>query len=144
LDNYKGSCLNLQNSRCRQTLYSSAILLWAVILALFPGFQAIAEDLIILPKPHLEETVSLEEALNRSQTVRNYSEKPLDISELSYVLWAAEGRRYDAVTSATRTYPSAGRVYPVRLYVLVANVEAIKPGVYQYVSADHALKLLKS
>ena len=71
---------------------------------------------------------------------------PLALSELSEVLWAAGGRRSDgadAASGATRTYPSAGSIYPVQIYVIVGAVTGAKPGISQYRPADHAMKVLK-
>jgi SagB-type dehydrogenase family enzyme len=47
------------------------------------------------------------------------------------------------VSSASKTYPSAFGIYPVRVYLLVGAVEGINPGIYQYVQAGHGLKMLK-
>ncbi|MCX7038409.1 MAG: SagB/ThcOx family dehydrogenase [Spirochaetes bacterium] len=114
------------------------------ILLLCAAGRAIAQDDIRLPNPEPRRAVSLEEALTRVRQVREYSRQPLLLDELSYVLWAATGGRYDAVSTASRSYPSAGAIYPTRVYVLAAGVEGVRPGCYEYVRGSHELWLLKS
>jgi hypothetical protein len=45
-----------------------------------------------LPRARRQDSVSLEEAFNRSRTGRTYSDQPLSLDELSAVLWAAAGK----------------------------------------------------
>jgi SagB-type dehydrogenase family enzyme len=122
------------------------ILLASVIcLVLLPAYIANSQEIIQLPKPQLQKAVTLEEAINKVRTDKIYTKKALRVADLSLMLWAAAGKRFyvDAVSSATRTYPSGFAIYSVRLYVLVGEVEGIKAGIYQYVPNDHALKLMK-
>ena len=44
------------------------------------------------------------------------------------------------------TYPSAGGLYPVDIYIFVKNgrVEGIDGGIYEYIPSSHALKLVSS
>jgi SagB-type dehydrogenase family enzyme len=107
--------------------------------ALYAGDKAIA-----LPKPKMHKNVSLEEAFNRTRTDRIYSEKPLTLAEISAVLWAAAGKRYDvatdAVTASTRTYPG---LYTTSFCLMAGAVEGIEPGIYKYNWSDHSLELVK-
>ena len=86
-----------------------------------------------LPKPRTEGPVSLEETLSRRRSVREFSSEPLSNSEISQLLWAAQG-----ITDfrGFRTAPSAGALYPLELYVLTAD------GVFHYDVQAHALKTL--
>jgi SagB-type dehydrogenase family enzyme len=56
---------------------------------------------------------------------------------LGQLLWAGQG-----ITdpSGKRTAPSAGVLYPLKLYAVVGNVEGIAAGVYEYDPASHTLK----
>jgi SagB-type dehydrogenase family enzyme len=123
-----------------------ALVIIVSLLVLLPEFLLAGDDLVVLPKPRKLKAVSLERAFNEARTNRAYPKTPLALSELSDVLWAAGGRqsdREDAVSGATRTYPSAGSIYPVQIYVVIGAVTGAKPGIYQYLMADHAMKLLK-
>ena len=115
------------------------------LVALFPVLVATAQSFFPLPRPRVPRVMSFEDVLNRIRTDRDYSPRPLRIVDLSYVLWAAGGGRFDAdaVNGASRTYPSAFEMYPVRLYLLVGAVEGFKPGIYQYLPVGHRLKRLK-
>ena len=118
---------------------------WALMLmSILPAALYATDKEIALPKPGIHKDVSIEEAFDRSRTERTFSEKPLTLAETSAVLWAAAGKRYDAVTEATRTYPSAHAYYPIAFYVVVGAVKGMEPGIYRYVWNDHSLKLMKS
>jgi len=119
-----------------------AVACWVLI----PTLLATSQDVLTLPKPPSRNTIGFEEVLNKIQTDRAYSSRPISLSDFSYVLWSAAGNRFntDAVSGASKTYPSALGIYPVRIYVLVGNVEGVKPGIYLYLSSEHGLKLLKA
>ena len=92
--------------------------------------------IVTLPEPRLESEVSLEEALLKRRSVREYSNEPLTLVEVAQLLWAAQG-----ITSewGGRTAPSAGALYPLEVYVAVGNVDGLAPGVYKYRPQTHEL-----
>jgi len=94
---------------------------------------------IKLPAPNLKGTMSVEEALFRRRSVREYSDQPLSLQEVSQILWAAQG-----VTSSRgfRTAPSAGATYPMELYLAASRVTHLSAGLYQYQPERHSLKPL--
>ena len=91
---------------------------------------------IILPEPRYESKVSVEEALLKRRSVRNYTGEALTLPEVAQLLWAAQG-----ITdpSGKRTAPSAGALYPLQLYVVVGSVEDVATGVYKYEPHQHEL-----
>jgi SagB-type dehydrogenase family enzyme len=91
---------------------------------------------IKLPQPDRLGELPLEEALARRRSVRSYSRTPLALSEISQLLWAAQG-----ITSkeGDRTAPSAGALYPLELYVVAGKVEELPQGVYKYRPHKHDL-----
>jgi len=95
------------------------------------------EEPIRLGAPGFTAAPSVEKALRQRRSVREYSGKPLTLEELSQLLWAAQG-----VTGrgGERTAPSAGALYPLQLYLAVGDAPPLKPGVYAYRPADHALE----
>lgn len=89
--------------------------------------------------------VSVEEALQKRRSRRNYLDKGLPEAFLSQILWAAYGitkpeRAYPSMRGGYRTSPSAGALYPLEIYVLAGRVEGIAPGVYRYHSLTHSLE----
>lgn len=97
---------------------------------------------IKLPEPRLDSAISLETALCKRRSVREFTDAPLELSQLSQLAWAAQG-----VTGpeAHRTAPSAGGLYALDLYVITANVNGLPAGIYKYDPITHALvSLLKS
>lgn len=86
-----------------------------------------------LPAPRLEGDVSLEETIASRRSVREFTDEPLSLEEISQLLWAAQG-----ITDprGLRSAPSAGALYPLELYVAVVE------GVYHYQTPAHALQVV--
>jgi hypothetical protein len=65
-----------------------------------------------LPEPRLSSDVSLEEAIARRESVREFAPQLLRVRELSQLLWAGHGitRGWGACST-----PSAGALYPLDL-----------------------------
>ncbi|AEC51694.1 NADH oxidase (noxc) [Pyrococcus sp. NA2] len=97
--------------------------------------------IIKLPEPKLKGEMSVEEAIAKRRSIRNYRNEPLTLEELSQLLWAAQG-----ITESEhkfRAAPSAGATYPFEIYVVVGNVENLPPGIYHYDPFTHSIKLVK-
>ncbi|ASJ07279.1 SagB/ThcOx family dehydrogenase [Thermococcus pacificus] len=92
-----------------------------------------------LPEPRTQGEMSLEEAIYRRRSIRGYTTEPLTIEELSQLLWAA----YGINAWGKRTSPSAGARYPFEVYVVVGNVEGLRPGLCHYDGKNHVLKLIR-
>lgn len=122
-------------------LRASAALLVAAMLLLAPGCgkedaqvktaAAKPGQIILLPPPQRKGTMSLEEALARRQSVREFAATALTEAELGQLLWAAQGISHG---SNLRTAPSAGALYPLEVYVATAG------GLFHYDPARHALE----
>jgi len=97
--------------------------------------------IIKLPEPAHKGSVSLEEAINRRHSVREFRKEELTLNEVSQLLWACAGRTFDSVTGATRTYPSAGGLYPLEMYLAAGDVDGLAAGIYHYLAGEHALTL---
>ena len=107
-----------------------------------PGPRDMRNDeppLIALPEPSQDGDLSVEAALARRRSVRDYADEPLGLAEIGQLLWAAQG-----ITDRCgfRTAPSAGALYPVELYVVVGESGALPAGVYRYSAAGHGLTLV--
>ena len=97
-------------------------------------------DVIKLPQPILKGEISLEEALYKRRSVRQYSDEPLLLTAVSQLLWSAQG--ITDKTNGLRTAPSAGALYPLEVYLVVGNVIDLKAGVYKYRPNGHKLALI--
>jgi len=82
----------------------------------------------VLPAPQLKGTLTLEEALAKRRSVREFSDTPLTLAELGQLLWAAQGMTHPA---GLRTAPSAGALYPLEVYAVT------REGVYHYQPQGH-------
>jgi len=111
--------------------------------------SSMKQSVIKLPSPHLSGKVSLEEAISRRRSVRRYRREPLDLGQLGQLLWAAQG-----LTGAgpVRAAPSAGRTYPLEIFVVVGErsivvrepkqgAQEIESGIYHYEADSHSLGL---
>jgi len=97
--------------------------------------------MLLLPEPRIYRDVSLEEAILKRRSIREYSEEPLRLEDLSQILWAAQG-----ITEPNRMFraaPSAGATYPLEIYVVVKEVVDLEPGIYRYIPANHSLQVIK-
>jgi len=96
--------------------------------------------IIVLPEPVYDSDISFEETLLNRRSARSYSEEPITLQQLSQLLWAGQG-----ITDPTgkRTAPSAGALYPLKVYVVIGNVEGLGPGVYEYEPETHTIIKIK-
>ncbi|HVN76924.1 MAG TPA: nitroreductase family protein [Thermoanaerobaculaceae bacterium] len=85
---------------------------------------------IELPKPKLDNSTTLVQALKARRTGREFSTAPLPIQTLSDLLWAAFGVNRD---DGRRTAPSAHNWQEIDIYV------ALPQGVYVFDGKAHAL-----
>ena len=93
------------------------------------------------PKDIKVNPVDLSDAITSRVSVRAYSETPLSLDELSYVLWSTQGVKEVTKRPATlRTVPSAGARHCFEAYVLVNRVDGLKPGLYRFLAIDHKLQ----
>jgi SagB-type dehydrogenase family enzyme len=95
---------------------------------------------ITLPDPVFKSNTSVEEALLKRRSVRRYKDDPLEIKEISQLLWAAQG--ITSESGGARTAPSAGALYPLELYLVGGNINNLSPGIYLYHPLGHTLSLV--
>jgi len=89
--------------------------------------------------PRISGSVSVEEALARRRSIREYADEPLTIDQVMQLLWAAQG-----ITNADygfRTAPSAGGTYPLEIYLVTrpSGVVGLESGIYRYEPTNHTL-----
>jgi SagB-type dehydrogenase family enzyme len=83
------------------------------------------------------------ETIKGRRSIRNFADGAIHQTELSQLLWAAQGITQLKMGYGLRGAPSAGALYPVETYFSVQNVEDVEPGIYHYLPHEHALELLK-
>jgi SagB-type dehydrogenase family enzyme len=114
------------------------LLLFSITLCVMSVVHS--SDTITLPAPRLESDFSVEQAIHNRRSVREFSDKPLSLAEVSQLLWSAQGTTDD---KGLRSAPSAGALYPLMLYLVAGNVTDLKPGIYQYSPDGHKLLRIK-
>lgn len=96
---------------------------------------------IYLPPPSQQGVMSLEEAIARRRSVRDFTPESISQSQLSQILWAAQG--ITGTSFRLRSVPSAGATYPLETFVICGKngIEDIDEGIYRYNIDNHSLTL---
>lgn len=82
---------------------------------------------------------------NNRRSRRNYTDKPITLEELSFLLWATQGVQkiipaYKKTGRITlRPVPSAGGRHTYETYLAVNNVTGLEKGIYTYLPLEHKL-----
>lgn len=86
------------------------------------------------------EPTDLVKAIENRRSVRNYSEQPLRLDELSFLLWCTQGVKKVVNELATlRTAPSAGARHAFETYLLANRVQGLHPGLYRFLAVKQKL-----
>jgi SagB-type dehydrogenase family enzyme len=97
-------------------------------------------DLVADPNWQHVGSVELASAIRRRRSHRSFSDRPLSLEELSFLLWATQGLRERlGAGTALRTVPSAGARHALETYLCVLNVTGLEPGFYRYLPLEHQL-----
>ena len=115
---------------------------------------------LVAPEELTVGQIPLIKALRQRRSRREYSQAALNLEELSFLLWAAQGIDLEAtqefrewlagsvgipvddIPTLLRTVPSGGACHPFENYLLVNRVEGLQPGVYRYLAVEHKLLFL--
>ena len=88
--------------------------------------------------------LDLRTAIENRRSARAYSEVPLTLDELSWLLWATQGvQKTGFAMGSRRTYrtvPSAGARHPLETYLVLRAVSGVPAGIYRFLALDHALQ----
>jgi SagB-type dehydrogenase family enzyme len=87
-------------------------------MADLPPVPNSSAGVIKLPEPRQEGRTSVEAALRRRRSVREFKREALTLAEVSQLLWATQG-----ITDPERkrTAPSAGALYPLEVLLVVGT-----------------------
>ncbi|MCS7117496.1 MAG: SagB/ThcOx family dehydrogenase [Thaumarchaeota archaeon] len=99
---------------------------------------------VLLPKPRTNGPLSVEQAILRRRSRREYTKEPLKLSDVGQLLWSAQGVTAPHLWTGLRTAPSAGGLYPLETYLVVrpGGVEDLEAGIYRYDPHLHELNLV--
>lgn len=106
------------------------ILISCLLLA---GFTLQAQD-IILPAPQKTGGEPLMEVLAARKSARQFADRALPMSELSNLLWAADGINRE---DGRRTAPTARNMQQIDIYIFIPE------GIYLYDHTRHQLKQVR-
>jgi SagB-type dehydrogenase family enzyme len=104
----------------------------------YPDVQALA-----LPRAQPRAGMTVEDAIARRRSVRDYANGALTLDDLARLLHHSVGITDTRWGSALRAAPSAGAQYPLETYAIVHSVEEMIAGVYHYNVRDHSLEPLR-
>jgi len=106
------------------------------------------EDAVLIdlvgPKDFKVGSIPLIDAIANRASQRVFTDEPLTLEELSFLLWSTQGvREVDKNKVWTkRAVPSGGGRQPFETYLLVNLVDGLKRGVYRYLPIEHKLILV--
>lgn len=93
-------------------------------------------------------TESLDELLEKRETCRNFdchkSITKYTLSKIMHRVWRVK-KRYvleNGLEIVHKTSPAGGGIHATEAYLLIRNVDDIKPGIYHYIPTRHALEML--
>jgi SagB-type dehydrogenase family enzyme len=90
---------------------------------------------MVLPTPRQQGEMSLEEAIANRRSVREFRDERLSWDQVSQLMWAAQGL---TDSRGLRAAPSAGALYPLEIYVALAE------GAYHYQPEGHVVEMVTS
>lgn len=85
----------------------------------------------------------LRDAMAARESHRKFSEEPLSLRELGFLLWSTQGlKRVIREGVAKRVVPSAGSRHAFESHIFARRVEGLEPGHYRYQPVEHELRFL--
>ncbi len=98
------------------------------------------QSIIMLPTP-IKSGISIETAIGFQNPETEFAQTTISLSELSGVLFAAQG--IINTQTSERAAPSPSGMHPIRIYVVPNRVEGASCGIYLYEPQGHKLVLVK-
>ena len=82
--------------------------------------------------------------INSRKSHRVYTDEPITLTQLSYLLWCTQGvKSVRGKSYATlRTVPGGGARHPFECYMAIRRVEGLEPGLYHYLPMTHQIEYL--
>ncbi|HWA51792.1 MAG TPA: SagB/ThcOx family dehydrogenase [Patescibacteria group bacterium] len=133
--------IKIKNFSKTKTSYSAWPEQWKkVYYKAYPKFPQ-----VLLPDP-ARARWSLDDALIKRKSQREFTKKDIKIQDLSTLLYFSSGLKELLFKGSgeRRFYPSAGARYPLEIYPVIFNAESIKPAIYHYHVKSHSLEEIYS
>jgi SagB-type dehydrogenase family enzyme len=93
------------------------------------------------PRSLVLPSMDLRTAMERRRTVREYSNDPLSMEELSYLLWCTQGvQAITAEGKTQRNVPSSGGMHAFETYLLARSVAGLEQGIYRFLALEHRIQ----
>jgi SagB-type dehydrogenase family enzyme len=111
----------------------------------WPGFFKRVEctSVVRLPQPLDRAGVDVLEAIRRRRSRRSFAGRAVSLEAVSTLLYHAVGVTGWDGGWPLRSYPSAGGLQPVEVYLVAERVEGLEPGLYHYDARVHSLCLMR-
>ncbi len=100
------------------------------------------QKVIKLPSPKKIKIpdVPVRDAIEGWEPVGFFARSTINLKELSYLLWCAQGfKRIAAETVQIKTVPSSGSRYPLETYFVANDVEGLETGLYRFLPKSHSI-----
>ena len=102
---------------------------------------------LVAPEDFSIGDIPLKPLIQQRKSHRLYTEEPLTLEELSFLLWATQGIRdfieHDGITYYYRNIPSGGNRHALETYLSINRVDSLDVGLYRYLPLEHKLLVLK-
>jgi SagB-type dehydrogenase family enzyme len=103
---------------------------------------------LVAPENFTVGDTPLRKLISQRRSRRGYTEEPLSLEELSYLLWATQGvteviERPDGIQTL-RTVPSGGSLASFETYLLINRVKGVPFGLYRYLPLEHKLLFIRA
>lgn len=84
--------------------------------------------------------------INSRRSHRVYTEEPISLTQLSYLLWCTQGVQSvrGKAYATLRTVPSGGARHPFECYLALQRVEGLEDGLYHYLPMTHQIEYLRA
>lgn len=146
--NFRGNNAYLGNRMGASDFYSSG----GLVTVSERGLEENMEGALSLPEPKKIKT-SLSQAIIHRKSVRDYVKADMSLKDLSNILYYTGGvsriseQTFDFIDGSLdvklRNAPSAGGLYPIKLYFYCSGIKDIDEGFYIYFPEKHAIKKVR-
>lgn len=119
-----------------------------------PIGKAVESNSKIIELPAVDKNIiknnDLYSCFNNRRSRRNYTDMPITLEELSFLLWSTQGVQkiipaYKNTGHITlRPVPSAGGRHCFETYLAINNVTGLEKGIYRYMPIEHKLAFCHS